>query len=133
MNALAAPVDVPVTFKITASSVMNSFFIPALAGQIYAMPGMQTELHAVMNRAGDYDGFSANYSGAGFSDMVFNADAVPAEKFAAWVTAARSGPVRGTGSASSTSGAACRSWRGRASSGGSRSWRCSRPRARPSP
>ena len=50
---------------------MNSLFIPALAGQIYAMPGMQTRLHAVMNHAGDYDGFSANYSGAGFSDMHF--------------------------------------------------------------
>src|SRR6201996_2105180 len=42
VNDLAAPVDVPITFKITASTVMNSFFIPSLAGQIYAMPGMQT-------------------------------------------------------------------------------------------
>ena len=47
VNDLAAPVDVPVTFKITADTVMNSFFIPSLAGQIYAMPGMETELHAV--------------------------------------------------------------------------------------
>ena len=52
VNDLAAPVDVPVTFKITASTVMNSFFIPSLAGQIYAMPGMETELHAVMNKPG---------------------------------------------------------------------------------
>ncbi|HEX4675227.1 MAG TPA: ubiquinol oxidase subunit II, partial [Steroidobacteraceae bacterium] len=52
VNDLAAPVDVPVTFKITASAVMNSFFIPSLAGQIYAMPGMETELHAVMNHPG---------------------------------------------------------------------------------
>jgi cytochrome o ubiquinol oxidase subunit 2 len=71
VNELAAPVDRPITFHITASSVMNSLSIPALAGQVYAMPGMQTKLHAVINHAGVYDGLSANYSGAGFSDMRF--------------------------------------------------------------
>jgi len=89
VNDLAAPVDVPIDFKITASSVMNSFFIPSLAGQIYAMPGMQTELHAVMNRAGDYDGFSANYSGAGFSDMHFKFHGLSAADFQSWVQQAR--------------------------------------------
>ncbi|MFX5344356.1 cytochrome ubiquinol oxidase subunit II, partial [Acinetobacter baumannii] len=69
VNELAATVDHPINFRITASSVMNSFYIPALAGQIYAMPGMETKLHAVVNRAGRYRGFSANYSGAGFSGM----------------------------------------------------------------
>ena len=43
-------------FKITSSSVMNSFYIPALAGQIYAMPGMETQLHAVINQPGDLRG-----------------------------------------------------------------------------
>ena len=89
VNDLAAPVDRPITFRITASSVMNSFFIPSLAGQIYAMPGMQTELHAVMNRAGDYEGFSANYSGAGFSDMRFKFHSVSGADFARWVAAAK--------------------------------------------
>lgn len=65
INELAAPVDRPIRFHITSSSVMNSFYIPALAGQIYAMPGMETKLHAVINRPGEYEGFSANYSGDG--------------------------------------------------------------------
>jgi len=91
VNDLATPVDVPITFKITASSVMNSFFVPALAGQIYAMPGMQTELHAVINRAGDYEGFSANYSGAGFSDMRFKFHGMSAADFDRWVQSARAG------------------------------------------
>jgi cytochrome o ubiquinol oxidase subunit II len=90
VNDVAAPVDVPITFKITASAVMNSFFIPALAGQIYAMPGMQTELHAVINRAGDYQGFSANYSGAGFSDMHFEFHGMRARDFDRWVQSVRS-------------------------------------------
>ena len=42
VNELAAPVDVPIAFKITSSSVMNTFVVPAMAGMIYAMPGMQT-------------------------------------------------------------------------------------------
>jgi len=91
VNDLAAPVDVPVTFKITASTVMNSFFIPSLAGQIYAMPGMETELHAVMNHPGQYDGFSANYSGAGFSDMRFKFHGLSAAEFERWVQSAKAG------------------------------------------
>jgi cytochrome o ubiquinol oxidase subunit 2 len=94
VNELAAPVDVPVTFKITASSVMNSFFIPSLAGQIYAMPGMETELHAVMNHPGHYDGFSANYSGSGFSDMRFKFHGLSAAEFQRWVESAKAGGVR---------------------------------------
>ncbi len=84
VNELAAPVDTPIEFKITASSVMNSFFVPALAGQIYAMPGMQTKLHAVINKPGEYDGFSANYSGAGFSGMRFKFHGLDKAGFDAW-------------------------------------------------
>lgn len=86
VNELAAPIDVPISFKITGSTVMNSFYIPALAGQIYAMPGMETKLHAVMNKPGEYEGFSANYSGAGFSDMRFKFHGLSAADFDKWVT-----------------------------------------------
>ena len=90
VNELAAPVDVPIEFKITASSVMNSFYIPALAGQIYAMPGMQTALNAVINKPGVYDGFSANYSGAGFSDMKFKFHGMSQTDFDHWVQTVKS-------------------------------------------
>ncbi|RDK05638.1 ubiquinol oxidase subunit II [Cupriavidus lacunae] len=85
VNELAAPVDRPIRFKITASTVMNSFFIPALAGQVYAMPGMETRLHAVINEPGVYEGFSANYSGAGFSHMRFRFHGLSKEEFSRWV------------------------------------------------
>jgi cytochrome o ubiquinol oxidase subunit 2 len=85
VNELAAPVDRPIEFKITASSVMNSFYIPALAGQIYAMPGMQTKLHAVINKPGEFEGFSANYSGAGFSHMRFKFHGVDQAGFDQWI------------------------------------------------
>jgi cytochrome o ubiquinol oxidase subunit 2 len=89
VNELAAPVDRPIHFKITASSVMNSFYIPALAGQIYAMPAMQTRLHAVINHPGRYQGFSANYSGSGFSGMRFGFLGLSDSDFDAWVAKAR--------------------------------------------
>jgi len=85
VNELVTPVDVPINFKISASTVMNSFSIPALAGQIYAMPGMETQLNAVMNKPGVYEGFSANYSGAGFSHMRFKYHGVSDADFNAWV------------------------------------------------
>jgi cytochrome o ubiquinol oxidase subunit 2 len=91
VNDLAAPVNVPISFKVTASSVMNSFFIPALAGQVYAMPGMETQLHAVVNQPGDYQGFSANYSGAGFSDMRFKFHGMSPADFDRWVQTAKAG------------------------------------------
>ena len=85
VNELVTPVDRPVRFKITASTVMNSFFIPALAGQIYAMPSMETTLNAVINKPGEYEGFSANYSGAGFSHMRFKYYGKTEADFDQWV------------------------------------------------
>jgi len=89
VNELAAPVDRPIQFKITASSVMNSFFIPSLAGQIYAMPGMETKLSAVINKTGVYEGFSANFSGDGFSGMRFKFYGMNDQDFDSWVAKAR--------------------------------------------
>ncbi|NVK35892.1 MAG: ubiquinol oxidase subunit II [Rhodobacteraceae bacterium] len=86
VNEVAAPVDRPIEFQISASKIMNSFFIPALAGQIYAMPGMQTELNAVINEEGVYKGFSANYSGAGFSHMYFKFHGMNDQDFDTWVS-----------------------------------------------
>lgn len=91
VNELVTPVDVPIQFKISASTVMNSFYIPALAGQIYAMPGMQTTLHAVINKPGKYEGFSANFSGHGFSHMRFQYHGVSKDDFAKWVASTKAG------------------------------------------
>jgi cytochrome o ubiquinol oxidase subunit II len=85
VNEMAAPVDVPISFQITSDTVMNAFFVPALAGMVYAMPAMDTQLHAVINQPGTYLGFSGNYSGAGFSDMHFNFFGQSQSDFDAWV------------------------------------------------
>ncbi|MBB3950190.1 ubiquinol oxidase subunit II [Aureimonas jatrophae] len=89
VNDLAAPVDRPIRFKLTASTVMNAFYVPTLAGMIYAMPGMETTLHGVINHPGTYDGFSSHYSGAGFSKMRFKFHGVDQAGFDTWVNEAR--------------------------------------------
>ncbi|MDP9085911.1 MAG: COX aromatic rich motif-containing protein, partial [Pseudomonadota bacterium] len=86
VNELALPVNRPVRFDITSTNMMNSFYAPTLAGMIYAMPGMQSTMHAVLNRAGDFEGFSANYSGAGFSDMRFKLRGLDQPGFDRWVS-----------------------------------------------
>jgi cytochrome o ubiquinol oxidase subunit 2 len=90
VNEMAAPVNRPINFKITSATVMNSFFIPALAGQIYAMPGMETKLHAVINKPGEFEGLSANYSGAGFSHMRFKFHGLDQAGFDQWVQKVKS-------------------------------------------
>lgn len=89
VNQAAAPVDRPIHFHLTSQNVMNAFYVPALAGMIYAMPGMQSQLHAVMNLPGEYEGFSSNYSGAGFSGMRFRFYGMDDDGFADWVEQAR--------------------------------------------
>jgi cytochrome o ubiquinol oxidase subunit II len=91
VNEVAVPVDRPVHFRITASSVMNTFYVPALAGMIYGMPGMESNLNAVINAPGEYEGFSANYSGAGFSHMRFKFHGMADADFARWVQGVRGG------------------------------------------
>jgi cytochrome o ubiquinol oxidase subunit 2 len=90
VNQLTIPVGTPVSLELTSSGVMNSFFVPQLGSQIYAMAGMITRLHLQADHPGTYRGFSAQFSGDGFSDMHFDVDAVPDEKFAQWLDAARS-------------------------------------------
>ena len=85
VNQLVTPIDTPIRFKMTSSTVMNTFYIPTLAGMIYTMPGMQTELNAVLNKTGDYQGLSANFSGDGFSHMKFAYRGVSTEEFNTWV------------------------------------------------
>lgn len=90
VNLVEFPLGTPVNFEITADAPMNSFWIPALGGQIYAMPGMKTQLHLIATDAGSYTGTSANFSGPGFSDMKFTAKSVTQSEFLEWAYAVKS-------------------------------------------
>ncbi|HSX45473.1 MAG TPA: ubiquinol oxidase subunit II [Candidatus Saccharimonadia bacterium] len=92
VNQMEVPVGRPVNFTITADAPMNSFWIPQLGSQIYAMPGMQTHLNLVADKAGIYQGSSANLSGDGFAGMRFQAIAGPQQEFNDWVQSAKNAP-----------------------------------------
>lgn len=92
VNYVKMPVDRPVEFKITSDAPMNSFWIPDLGGQIYAMAGMESEINLIANKPGEYPGLSANLSGSGFSDMKFVASAVNQEEFDKWIIESQNDP-----------------------------------------
>ncbi|HAC56305.1 TPA: ubiquinol oxidase subunit II [Candidatus Saccharibacteria bacterium] len=89
IDELVIPINQPVEFTITSDAPMNSFWIPQLGGQIYAMSGMSTKLHLNARESGDYRGTSANLSGEGHADMNFTAKARSIDEFNAWVTSAK--------------------------------------------
>jgi cytochrome o ubiquinol oxidase subunit II len=94
VNQLAIPIGRPVSLRITSDTVMNSFYVPALAGQIYAMAGMQTRLQLLADTPGKYVGRNTQYSGGGFSDQFFEVVATGEADFAAWVARAKQAPGR---------------------------------------
>jgi cytochrome o ubiquinol oxidase subunit 2 len=94
VNQLVLPAGVPIHFYLTSASVMNSFFIPQLGSMIYTMNGMTTQLNLQADAPGTFHGLSTHFSGDGFPTMHFEAHAVPAEQFAAWIETTRAtGPT----------------------------------------
>jgi cytochrome o ubiquinol oxidase subunit 2 len=94
VNELVIPAGTPVEFRLTSATVMNSFFVPQLGSQIYTMGGMTTHLNLLADNPGEYPGFSANFSGDGFSWMRFVVRSMPAGDFNAWLEQARgAGPA----------------------------------------
>jgi cytochrome o ubiquinol oxidase subunit II len=91
VNQLVIPAATPIAFRLTSATVMNSFFVPQLGSQIYTMGGMTTHLNLLADKPGEYPGFSANYSGDGFSEMRFIVKSVTSADFNAWLEQARGG------------------------------------------
>ena len=89
VNELALPLDTPVRMDITSAGVMNAIFIPGLAGQIYAMAGMCTQMSVSADKEGIYRGLSSQFSGDGFSDMNFKVIAADRAGFERWVEGLR--------------------------------------------
>ncbi len=85
LNRLVVPAGVPLRFRLTSTTVMNSFFVPQLGSQIYAMPNMVTRLNLEADEPGTFEGLSAMFSGDGFSDMRFDLVSTDEKAFKDWV------------------------------------------------
>jgi cytochrome o ubiquinol oxidase subunit 2 len=94
VNQLVFPAGRPVSLRITSDTVMNSLYVPQLAGQIYAMAGMQTRLQLLADQPGRFVGRNSQYSGSGFPDQFFEVLATTPADFDAWVAKARQATAR---------------------------------------
>ncbi|WP_394332134.1 ubiquinol oxidase subunit II [Piscirickettsia litoralis] len=92
VNYVQFPVHQPVKFLITSDAPMNSFQIQQLAGQIYSMNGMQTKLHMMANKMGEYRGRSVSFSGDGFANMRFVTKVTSENDFDKWVQSVKASP-----------------------------------------
>lgn len=90
VNRLVIPVGRPVHLSLTSGTVMQSLLIPRLAGQIYAMAGMRTQLNFAASQAGVFRGENTQYNGKGFQDQKVDVIATDAAGYARWL-----GHVRG--------------------------------------
>lgn len=79
LNQLKIPAEVPVNFEITADAPMSTFWVPNLGSQIYAMPGMTSQLSLMADHAGTYPGYNSNINGTGYADMTFKVVALPTQ------------------------------------------------------
>ncbi len=91
VDRLTIPAGRPVHIKLTSGTVMQSMLIPQLAGQIYAMGGMTTELNIQAHWPGRFRGENTQYNGAGFQQQKFDVVAVSSADYDRWAVAARSG------------------------------------------
>jgi len=89
LNRLVVPAGVPLRFRLTSTTVMNSFFVPQLGSQIYTMPNMVTRLNLEADQTGTFEGISAQFSGDGFSDMRFDLVSTEADAFKDWINTAK--------------------------------------------
>jgi cytochrome o ubiquinol oxidase subunit 2 len=92
IDDLVVPQGQTVRLELTSATVTNDFYIPQVAPMIDVMPGMRTLDAFRVNRPGSYEGFSADFSGAGFSWMQFNTRILSPADFAAWVKTTQGAP-----------------------------------------
>jgi len=85
VNYVNIPAGVPVEFKLTSAGTMQSFWIPALAGQKYTMYGAETDLYVVADNPGNYEGQNTSFNGRGYAEMKFDVEAKTQADYDKWV------------------------------------------------
>lgn len=85
VNYVNIPVDTPIQFKLTSASTMQSFWVPQLGGQKYAMSNMENELYLVAERPGTFIGRNTNFNGQEYAHMDFDVIAQTEDDYDTWV------------------------------------------------
>jgi cytochrome c oxidase subunit 2 len=93
IDRLRAPAGIPVRLEMTApeEDVIHSWWIPALAGKIDAIPGETTYSWFEAERPGVYEGQCAELCGVEHARMLAAVEVLPADEFDAWLGGRLSG------------------------------------------
>ncbi len=92
LNEVVFPANTPLSLRLTSATVMTSFFIPQLGSQMYAMAGMQTQLHLLADETGIFNGHNQEFSGPGYVTMHFKAIVKTPVQFEVWVQNSKKSP-----------------------------------------
>ena len=84
-NVLVMPVDQEVCAVMTSADVLHNFWIPALNGKRYLVPGQETLLRLQADDAGEFWGHCAEFCGLSHSLMRARAQALDPDDWDAWV------------------------------------------------
>jgi len=91
VNRMVIPAGRAIHIDLTSGTVMQSMMIPRLAGQIYAMAGMRTQLNLAADKPGVFRGENTQYNGTGFPRQKFEVIALPPADYGRWATRVRAG------------------------------------------
>jgi cytochrome c oxidase subunit II len=84
-NRMVVPVGQEIKLLITGADVIHSFAVPALWTKMDAVPGRSNETTFTVNKPGVYYGQCSELCGIDHGYMPIAVEALPPEKFAAWV------------------------------------------------
>ena len=85
-SELVVPVDTTVNLRIDSTDVLHRWFIPALGGQVEAVPGEIAETSFRADEEGVYPGQSTRFSGTAYPAMRAWVRVVSAEEYEQYVT-----------------------------------------------
>jgi cytochrome c oxidase subunit 2 len=84
-SKLYVPVGKPVRVDLVSLDVLHGFYLPAFRVKRDVVPGMKNHVWFVADKAGSYDLFCSVYCGTGHSAMITTVEALPPDKFDAWL------------------------------------------------
>ncbi|MEA1903523.1 MAG: cytochrome c oxidase subunit II [Actinomycetota bacterium] len=86
-NVMVIPVGQEVCAEMTSADVLHNFWVPALHGKRYLVPGQTTELRLEADETGEFWGHCAEFCGLSHSLMRARVQVVTQSEFDAWVSA----------------------------------------------
>ena len=90
---LHMPIKQKVVVSLTSVDVIHNFWVPELAGKLYAIPGRHNRLVLEADKAGTYYGQCAEFCGTSHANMRLRVIAQSPADFQTWETGMTSGPA----------------------------------------